>query len=345
MRERCKLTTVSLFKTILLALQIGATQAATLGPVDAELLERHVAALAGEIGERNLWRPQALRRAADYLRAVWERLGYEVVSVDYEIDGEIWSNLEASRAGRTHPAQIILLGAHYDSVLGSPGANDNASGLAALLELSRLMARAQFPRTVRFVAFVNEEPPFFYTEQMGSYVYARAARARGDDIRAMFSLETMGYFRDEPKTQRYPPFFDFFYPDRGNFIAFVSNWRSRGLLKAAVAAFRRASDFPVEHAAVPPFVPGAGWSDHLNFWRFGYPAVMVTDTAPYRYPYYHTAEDTPEKIDYRRLAQLVQGLAGMVEALADPDDFPAQPGGRRNEAATSSNAGRSVPGS
>jgi Zn-dependent M28 family amino/carboxypeptidase len=157
---------------------------------------------------------------------------------------------------------------------------------------------------------------------MGSSVYARAARARGDDIRAMFSLETIGYYRDEPQTQRYPPCFDFFYPDRGHFVAFVSNWRSRRLLRAAVAAFRAASDFPVESAAVPSFVPGVGWSDHLNFWREGYAAVMVTDTAPYRYPYYHTPEDTPEKVDYEAFARVCTGLAGMTLRLLDPDYLP-----------------------
>ncbi len=287
--------------------------------VSRAALERHVATLAGEIGERNVWRPRALEHAAEYLRATWEDLGLGVRAQSYTVNGREWSNLEVTLPGAACAREIVLLGAHYDSVLGCPGANDNGTGVAALLELSRVLAPLARSRTLRFVAFVNEEPPFFYTRNMGSYVYARAARARGDDIRAMFSLETIGYYRNEPKTQRYPPFFDFFYPDRGDFIAFISNWRSRALLREAVAAFRQASDFPLQYAAVPPFVPGAGWSDHLNFWRQGYPAVMVTDTALYRYPYYHSAEDTPEKVDYEPFARVCAGLAGMVATLANPD--------------------------
>lgn len=285
-------------------------------------LQRHVATLAGEIGERHVWRPRALERAAEYLRATWEDLGFKVRAQAYTVNGREWSNLEVTLPGATRAREVVLLGAHYDSVLGCPGANDNASGVAALLELARVLAPVVRRRTLRCVAFVNEEPPFFYTRSMGSYIYARAARAAGDDIRAMFSLETIGYYRDAPKTQRYPPFFDFFYPDRGDFIAFVSNWRSRRLLRAAVCAFRQASDFPVQHAAVPPFVPGVGWSDQLNFWRQGYPAVMVTDTAPYRYPYYHTAEDTPEKVDYDALARVCAGLAGMTARLLDAEHLP-----------------------
>jgi Zn-dependent M28 family amino/carboxypeptidase len=238
------------------------------------------------------------------------------------VEGETWHNLEVSRLGRDRPAEIILLGAHYDSVRGSPGANDNASGVAALLALSARFARLQTRRTLRFVAFVNEEPPFFYTDRMGSQVYARAARGRGDDIRAMFSLETIGYYRDDIGSQRYPFPFGFFYPEQGNFIGFVSNLGSRALLKRAVAAFRGVSDFPLEHLAAPAIVPGVAWSDQLSFWRAGYPGVMVTDTALFRYPHYHRADDTPDKLDYARLARVVEGLAAMLRTLDAADSLP-----------------------
>jgi hypothetical protein len=168
------------------------------------------------------------------------------------------------------------------------------------------------------VAFVNEEPPFFPFGEMGSRVYARAARARGDDIRAMLSLETIGYYSDEPGSQRYPPFFRWFYPDRGNFIGFVANFSSRALMRNAVAAFRAASDFPVEHVATFGWIPGVDWSDHRSFWQQDYPAIMVTDTALYRYPYYHSAQDTPDKVDYERLARVTEGLRAVVRALANP---------------------------
>ncbi|MGH8570397.1 MAG: M28 family peptidase, partial [Gammaproteobacteria bacterium] len=171
-------------------------------------------------------------------------------------------------------------------------------------------------RTVRFVAFVNEESPFFYRRQMGSMVYAEAARERGDDIRLMMSLEMLGSYSDRPGSQRYPPLFRYFYPDRGNFIAFVSNFSSRGMLKQAVAAFQAGSEFPVEHVATFSFVPGVSWSDHQSFWRQGYPALMVTDTAFYRYAYYHTAQDTPEKVDYAAMAEVVQGLYKAIASLA-----------------------------
>ncbi len=281
-----------------------------------ERLRTHVEKLAGEIGERNVYHPQALEAAAAYIRGEWSDQGYPVRSQPYEVEGLSCENLEVSRVGNGRAREIILIGAHYDSVRGSPGANDNASGVAALLELSRLFTGQKPDRTVRFVAFVNEEQPFFYRRQMGSMVYAEAARERGDDIRLMMSLEMLGSYSDVPGSQRYPPLFRYFYPDRANFIAFVSNFRSRGMLKQAVAAFQAGSDFPVEHVATFSFVPGVSWSDHQSFWRQGYPALMVTDTAFYRYAYYHTARDTPEKVDYAAMAEVVQGLYKAIASLA-----------------------------
>ena len=221
-------------------------------------------------------------------------------------------------AGTTRAPEIILVGAHYDSVRGSPGANDNASGVAALLEIGRALKDAGLRRTVRLVAFVNEEPPFFFWGEMGSGVYARAARARGD-IRLMMSLEMLGAYSDEPGGQRYPPFLGWFYPDRANFIAFVSNLESRHVLRRTVEAFRSVSAFPSETLAAPGMVPGVSLSDQISFWREGYPAIMVTDTAYYRYPHYHTAQDTPDKIDYARMAQVVEGLAKAIVLLANDE--------------------------
>jgi Zn-dependent M28 family amino/carboxypeptidase len=210
-----------------------------------------------------------------------------------------------------------VLGAHYDTVGGSPGANDNGTGVAALLELARRFAGRPQARTIRFVAFVNEEPPFFQTPQMGSLVYADAARARGDRIVGMLSLETMGYYSDEPGSQQYPvPEMAGMYPDVGNFIGFVSNLESSTLLSAARRAFAERTSFPLQTAAMPGELPGAGWSDHWSFWHAGYPALMVTDTAPWRYPWYHSAGDTPDKIDFEKLADVVNGLEQVTIALA-----------------------------
>lgn len=294
----------------------------SITPSLTDRLRGHVLQLAGVIGERNVWRPEALHAAADYIRQEWRRQGHDVAFqryVAYEVDSE---NLEITCQGLTNLAEIILVGAHYDSVQGSPGANDNASGVAGLLEMGRAIAGQSLRRTVRLVAFVNEEPPFFYWDAMGSSQYAQAARKRSDDIRLMMSLEMLGAYSEQRHSQHYPPIIGWFYPDRANFIAFVSNLSSRHVLKRAVEAFRRNSAFPYEYLAAPSLVPGVSWSDQLSFWRQGYPALMVTDTAFYRYAHYHTAQDTPEKLDYTRMAQVVEGLVKAIIALANDEALP-----------------------
>jgi Zn-dependent M28 family amino/carboxypeptidase len=286
-----------------------------------ETLQAHVTMLAGTIGEHNVFKNGTLARAADYIEQMWSAQGYAVTRYPYnpsEIGHEEVCNLEVTRLGTTKLNEIILVGAHYDSVDGSPGANDNASGVAAMLEISRVFAALTPRRTVRFVAFVNEEPPFFKTDKMGSHVYAKLAHQRGDDICAMIALETLGYYSDERGSQKYPsPLFKLLFPDCGNFIGFVSNLRSRSVMRRAVRAFRAHTDFPVECCAIPLGKAGADLSDHAQFWREGYPAFMVTDTAPYRYPHYHADTDTPDKVNYPALARVTQGLCGMVAALAD----------------------------
>ncbi|MGX2039709.1 M28 family peptidase [Methylocaldum sp. MU1018] len=252
--------------------------------------------------------PEALHTAERYIARQWEDQGYSVNRLPYGVKGIECANLEATRSGSRFPNDIILIGAHYDTVFGSPGADDNASGVAALLELSRLFIEAEPERTLRFVAFVNEEPPFFGGRYMGSLIYAKAAKRRGDPIRFMVSLEMLGCYYDTPNSQRYPILLKYIYPDRGNFIALVSNRSSRTSLQRLVRAFRRHSKFPLEHLAAPFFVPGVALSDHFSFWRQGYPAIMATDTAFYRNPWYHTAGDLPDKLHYGAFAAVVQGL-------------------------------------
>ncbi|MBI5685764.1 MAG: M28 family peptidase [Verrucomicrobia bacterium] len=283
-------------------------------------LGAHVQTLAGGIGERNVFRPDAYRRAADYIAGVFRGAGYEVEWQRYDVNRVTCANLIATRSGSTLSNQIVVVGAHYDSVIGCPGANDNGSAVASLLELARRFAAGKTARTVRFVAFANEEPPFFLTDQMGSRVYATACHKRGDDIRAMISLETMGCYSDVPGSQHYPPLFNFFYPDRGNFIAFVGNIASRPLVSRAAGVFRAHSDFPMETLAAPALVPGVNWSDHDSFWREGWQAFMVTDTAPYRYPHYHEVTDTPDKVNYGALARVTLGIEAVVRNLANGAD-------------------------
>lgn len=284
--------------------------------ITPERLRRHVYTLASDIGERNVFQPQALHAAADYITQTWQQQGYAVMRYPYVVRGVECANLEITCPGSTDADEMILIGAHYDSVMGSPGANDNGSGVAALLELSSLFSEISPAITVRFVAFVNEEPPFFIWGNMGSQVYAKAARKRGDKIRFMVSLETIGYYSEQPGSQRYPPLFKRFYPEQGDFIAFVSNLRSRAVMHKVVRAFRANSDFPIQHVATFAWIPGIAWSDHSSFWRQRYRAFMVTDTAFYRYRYYHSAEDTPEKLCYESFARCSNGLYRCFSALA-----------------------------
>ncbi len=294
---------------------------APLTPAEEESrarLEAHVVELAGRIGERHYRRPAALAAAAAYVERELAAIGYEVVSQPFAAGGQTFRNLEATLAGAGRAGEVVVVGAHYDAVVGTPGADDNATGTAAVLELARLLRDARPERTVRFVAFVNEEPPFFLTEHMGSRVYARAAARRGDRVVAMLSLETIGYYADAPGSQRYPPPLGALYPDRGDFIGFVGNVASRALVRRSVAAFRRHARFPSQGVAAPSWVPGVFWSDHDSFWREGYPALMITDTAPFRNPAYHSAADTPERVDHPRMARVVHGVAAVVRELAGP---------------------------
>lgn len=301
----------------------GRSHSGPLEPLSPEALElaralRHeVRVLSVEIGERNVGRPEALARAADHVEQALGRSGLPVGVQRYEVAGVECKNLEVELTGRERPSEIVLVGAHYDSAPGTPGADDNASGTAALLQLAaRLAARGPFPRSVRLVAFVNEEPPHFQTADMGSWRHAKRARERGEQIVAMLSLESIGYFSDAEGSQKYPPPLGFFYPSRGDFIGFVGNPASKELLRRALGAFRERAGFPSEGAAVPGLLPGVGWSDHWAFWQEGYPAIMVTDTAPFRNPHYHAASDTPERVDFERLTRVVLGVEHVVAELA-----------------------------
>ena len=295
-------------------------------------LQRHVQRLAGEIGERHVERHAALQEAASYIESELEAAAgaakprggegpaeagrYAVGSQTFTVRRRPVRNVEAEIKGASRPNEIVVIGAHYDSVPGCPGADDNATGVAALIELARSLLATPPARTVRFVGFVNEELPFFQTTQMGSLRYAATSRERGEQIVAMISVESVGYYADAPGSQRYPFPFNLFYPTTGDFIAFVANVGSRPLLHQAMRSFRDHARLPSEGAAAPGWMEGIGWSDQWAFWQQGYRAIMVTDTAPFRNPHYHTAGDTPGTIDYPRMARLVAGLSRVVKDLA-----------------------------
>jgi hypothetical protein len=311
-----------LFATTMLGMP-GRSHRGPLPPLDeagrklAAELEASVVELARTIGERNHVRARALDAAAASIGRDLEQAGLAVRREEFTSGRQTFANLCVEIAG-TRVDEIVVVGAHYDSVIGSPGANDNASGVAALLALARRFAREKPARTLRFVAFANEEPPWFQGDAMGSLVHARGCKERGENVVAMLSLETIGYYSDAAQSQTYPvPLLGWIYPSTGDFVAFVGDLGSRALVERAVSTFRSSVAFPCEGAALPASVPGAGWSDHWAFWEAGYPALMVTDTAPFRYPWYHTADDTPERLDYDRFARVVLGIEAVLRNELD----------------------------
>jgi len=273
--------------------------------------------LAGGIGERNIWLYSNLLAAADFIDASLAQAGYKINRQSFSSHGKNCCNISVEITGAEYPEQIVIIGAHYDSVFDSPGADDNASAVAATLALARNFAGRRIARTLRFVLFANEEPPFFQTNEMGSLVYARTCRAKGDNIIVMLCLESIGYYCEQLNSQKYPFPFSLMYPSIGDFIGFVSNLSFRKLLQTVVKLFRENCQFPSQAGSVPEIVPGISWSDHWSFWQQGYPAIMVTDTAPFRYPYYHTPEDTTDKIDYERLARVVSGLQPVIDYIVN----------------------------
>jgi Zn-dependent M28 family amino/carboxypeptidase len=279
-------------------------------------LRHTVEALAGTIGVRNVRHPKALAEATRFLETELVGAGLVVKREAFTTEGIETANLVATVAGQKAPNEIVVVGAHYDTAAPTPGADDNASGVAAVLELARGAARRRPGRTLRFVFFANEEPPYFQTEKMGSLVYARACRARGDDLIAALSIESVGIFSDAPKSQHYPWPFSWFYPSTGNFLAFIGNPHSRGLVERATVAFRKAATVASEAAVLPDSIDGVGWSDHWAFWQVGYPAIMVTDTAVFRNVHYHEPGDTPEKLDYDRLGRAVRGIDAVIAELS-----------------------------
>jgi hypothetical protein len=274
--------------------------------------------LAGNVGVLSRATPEGLSPAAGGIERELVSAGYAVQRQRYQALGRTCDNLEAEIPGHdgARAQEIVVVGAHYDSVRGTHGADHNVSGTAALLALARAFAGAHPARTLRFVAFASEEPPYFQTPDMGSVVYARRCRERGERVVAMLSLESLGFYSDQPGSQRYPFPFGLFYPKTGDFVGFVGNTASRALVHETITAFRAGARFPSEGVAAPGFIPGVGWSDHWSFWQEGYPAVMVTDTAPFRNPDYHTSHDVPDRLSYAPLSRVVAGLERVVEALA-----------------------------
>jgi hypothetical protein len=310
---------IAILLAIALATLTLETDSATTGPGLSARLRGHVAAIASN--EHNTATPQALEQAARHIETALEGFGYRLRRQEYEAGGQKVRNIEvsvSSVAPGGKPERIFIVGAHYDSARGAPGANDNGSGTAAVLELARLLKTMQPSRgtEVKFVFFVNEEPPWFMGEEMGSMQHARELKAAGHKVDGALILETIGWYSNAPGSQKLPPGLEKHYPTTGNFIAFVGTLESSALVRQALAAFKAGSDFPAQGLAAPAHVMGVTLSDHSSYNRHGYPALMITDTAFLRYPYYHTAQDTPDKLDYASMARVVKGLARTIESLA-----------------------------
>ena len=281
----------------------------------ATRLQQDVRHLAVTIGPRHYEKPKALAETVKWIDERVKALGYEPSHQVFKVKEQSFTNVELVLEGKGESGEVVVVGAHYDTCGATPGADDNGSGVAVLLELARRFHDQKPDRELRLVFFANEEPPFFATEDMGSRHYARSCRARGLKITGMIALETLGYYSDEEGSQEYPPGLSHIFPGKGNFVAFVSDLSSRAFLKRSHALFIQTLDFPIEKAALPDYLPGVGWSDHASFWREGYPALMATDTAPFRNPHYHARTDLPDIISFDRLARVALGLEGVVAGL------------------------------
>ncbi len=279
-------------------------------------LHEHVHALSVVIGSRSIREYGKIREAERYILAFLDGQGIPYALQGYDHEGKRYNNIVVTLKGSLQPEESVIIGAHYDTTSGTPGADDNASAVAVLLELCRDLKDYRPGRTLRMIFFVLEEPPSFMTPAMGSYVCAQQALDRGERIHGMISLEMVGYYNEAEGSQAFPlPGLHWMFPDRGNFIGVVGNVHSRELTLAVAEALKVGSALPVEHLVALPFIPGIGLSDHGPFWKMGFRAVMVTDTAFYRNPNYHGEKDTIETLRFDKMSQLVRGMVHVVEFL------------------------------
>ena len=272
-------------------------------------LYNHVEFLSTKIGERNSYKFSALDRAYCYIIKTMQQSSFEIKDLSYSYKSVTFHNIVAEKIGTHYPDEIIIIGAHYDTVYNSPGADDNASGIAALLELIRLLDNYKSKRTIRFVAFTLEEPPFFGTPQMGSYVYAQKCKEQQENIITMVSLEMLAYFTDKKNSQKYPhPDMAAQYSNKGNFITIVGNENSKLIAEKVTAGLKSFCAVPALCLIANPAVPGVDLSDHAPFWNAGYRAIMITDTAFYRNHHYHEPSDTIDTLNFEYFSEVVSGL-------------------------------------
>ncbi len=291
-------------------LSVNGNQLREQGEIEQNL-KNTVVHLSETIGIRNYKYYKNLNLTADYIIAEFKKFGYEVEIMTYEIENKEYKNIIAKKVDEEETKGVIVIGAHYDSCF-NPGADDNASGVAGVIELARIFKDKQSEDALRFVAFVNEEPPFFQTDQMGSFVYAKKMKEKGENIKTAIILEMIGFYTDKKNSQRYPPLIGPFYPNKGNFVAVVGNIKSRKIVKNILGPFKEAVNLPIRSLVAPAFIPGINFSDHWSFWKNGFLAVMITDTAYLRNKNYHKETDTAETLDFQKMADVILGLKAFL---------------------------------
>lgn len=282
----------------------------------AKNVKETVEHIVASFGIRNYAYYENLERTADYLIKRFEDIRYKPEVMSYEIHGQKYRNIIATLPSSSPDHEKIIIGAHYDSCF-NPGANDNASGIAAVLELARLLKDEKTKTNITFIAFVNEEPPFFMTDSMGSRQYAMKAKKKGEKIKAAIIFDLIGFYKNERFSQKYLPLTGPFYPNQANFAAFIGNFPSRHVVSKLISGFKKYSEFPVESLIAPSFMPGVNFSDHWSFWKEGYPAIFITDTAYLRSPHYHKKTDLPDILDYGKMAVIIHGLKKSIAQFAN----------------------------
>ena len=282
--------------------------------VSDELLYQHVKALSVDHAPRDYSHPENLNASAEYIKDQFEKMGLEVIEQKFKVEHEEYKNLITSFGPKN--GTKIVIGAHYDVAGLFPGADDNASGIAGLIELARLLKNETLKKNVTLVAFTLEEPPYFATGDMGSYVHAEKEREADSDIELMISLEMIGYFSDEKNSQKFPSkILKLFYPNKGNFVVVVDQLFS-GWARKIKMAMSKQTTLPVYSINAPAMIPGIDFSDHRNYWAHGYAAVMITDTSFYRNLAYHTEEDTIDRLDFKKMGHVIEGVYSFIVEIA-----------------------------
>ena len=305
------------FATWILVAQPTLTQSSpSLLKADSSRLKAHVVELSETYSPRSYAHTENLDRCAAYIQSHFKRAGADTSIQKFSVTGKIYQNVIGLFGAPT--TERIIIGAHYDARAKTPGADDNASGVAGLIELAYLIAKAKLSTGIELVAYPLEEPPFFGTEDMGSAHHAKWLHEQKVDVKCMMALEMIGYFSSDPGSQSYPmPVLKIFYPDKGNFIAIVGRLDQRGIVKNIKQLMQGATDLPVYSVNAPTFVSGIDFSDHRNYWKYGYDAVMITDTAFYRNPHYHKPGDTADSLNYELMGKVVIQVFEAVKGLAN----------------------------